>query len=84
MSTVCPLASTIVRQLPALLERLRKYEEQNGELELRVKNLECEIHYMKRKIHVEQEKQRRTRKRMAEAEAEVPHKQKKRPRVDGK
>lgn len=80
---ILPLACTIVNQIPALLDRLAKYDEQNNALSLQFESLEREIEYMRGSIEDERRKQNMTRARISETSDNqyLPEKSKKRQRV---
>lgn len=67
MAAISPLALNIVQSIPVVVDRLHKYEEQNGGLDLRHANLEREIAYTRQRIQREQEKQKELRGRIAKA-----------------
>jgi hypothetical protein len=76
------LASTIVDRLPAVLEQLRKYEQQRGLLEIQCGNLEREIGYVRTGMATEGEKQEKIKESIAEINAKGVA-GKKRPRDNG-
>jgi hypothetical protein len=77
------LASNIVDRLPSVLERLRKYDQQNGLLEIQCEHLESEITSVRSSMVNEQDKQEKIKKCIAEIKTMIGPR-KKRLRDDGK
>lgn len=86
MASTYPLtniASTLISQIPTLVERLRQYDEQHEALDKRCETLEKEIVQVKKSLAKEQLKQKRLRERMDESDMGGSSYRAKRKRVDG-
>ncbi|KAJ6615412.1 hypothetical protein B0H10DRAFT_2220434 [Mycena sp. CBHHK59/15] len=65
MAPISELASVLVNEIPVLANRLRKYDEQNFQLQLRFENLEEEIARVRRSIAYKQAQQVRIVEQLA-------------------